>query len=130
MITSISYPYSVSPSGVPTSTITVGKLYLDRIVTLLSTNVGQRPMTPTDGVDWSTSLFENDNNFRAAVNQAIRVAIATWIPEVTVLSINISNDELNGINTVSLGVQLPDDTVTNLTINPGLFTYDGTVTRI
>jgi len=130
MITSISYPYSVSPSGVPTSTITVGKLYLDRIVTLLSTNVGQRPMTPTYGVDWSTSLFENDNNFRAAVNQAIRVAIATWIPEVTVLSINISNDELNGINTVSLGVQLPDDTVTNLTINPGLFTYDGTVTRI
>ena len=95
MITSISYPYSVSPSGVPTSTITVGKLYLDRIVTLLSTNVGQRPMTPTYGVDWSTSLFENDNNFRAAVNQAIRVAIATWIPEVTVLSINISNDELN-----------------------------------
>ena len=130
MNTSLSYPYTIDPAGVVTNTVTVTKLYLDRVVTLLSTNVGQRPMTPTYGVDWSTSLFENDGDFTAAVTQAIKVAVATWIPEVTVTSITISNDELNGINTVLLGVQLPDDTVANLTINPGLFTYDGTVTRI
>jgi hypothetical protein len=130
MNTSISFPYAIDPVGTVTNTVTVTKLYLDRVVTLLSTNVGQRPMNPTYGVDWSTSLFENDGNFSAAVSQAIKVAIATWIPEVSVISISITNDELNGINTVSLGVQLPDDTVANLTINPGLFTYDGTVTRI
>ena len=130
MITSVSFPYTVDPVGVVTNTITVTKLYLDRVVTLLSTNVGQRPMTPAYGVDWSTALFENDGNFKNAVTQAIKVAVATWIPEVSVTSVQISTDELNGINTVSLGVHLPDDTVANLTINPGLFTYDGTVTRI
>lgn len=128
MTTSISYPYTIDPNGLVISSVTATKLYLDRVLTLLSTNVGQRPMTPSYGVDWSTSLFENDGDARLAINQAIRIAISNWIPEVTVEKIDIESNNFDGKLLVVLELGLPNDTTANLTLNSDIFNYEGLVT--
>ena len=128
MTTSILYPYTIDINGTVASSLTSTRLYLDRILTLVSTYRGQRPMLPEYGVDWSGALFENDNNARLAIPIAIREAVARWIPEVEVTDVDIKFDPLAGIEYVTLGVSLPDNTFTTLSINTATFNMDGTVT--
>ena len=128
MTTSITYPYTIDPNGLVSATSNSTKLYLDRVLTLVSTYIGQRPMMPDYGVDWSGALFENDNVARVAIPIAIRGAVAKWVPEVQVSEVNINFDELEGIENVTLGLLLPDNTFTTLNINTATFNMDGTVT--
>jgi len=124
--TSIAYPYTIDPNGLVSATSNSTKLYLDKVLTLVSTYMGQRPMMPDYGVDWSGALFENDNVARVAI--PIRGAVAKWIPEVQVSDVNINFDELEGIENVTLGLLLPDNTFSTLNINTATFNMDGTVT--
>ena len=126
--TSITYPYTINVNGTVSSSVTSTKLYLDRVLTLVSTYKGQRPMTPEYGVDWSGALFENDSEARIAIPIAIKEAVARWIPEVEVTNVVINFDVLAGIEYVTLEVALPDNTVTTLSINTATFNMDGTVT--
>lgn len=128
MTTSIAYPYTIDPNGLVSVVGGSTKLYLDRVLTLISTYIGQRPMMPDYGVDWSGALFENDNEARIAIPIAIRGAVAKWIPEVQVSDVKINFDELEGIENVTLGLLLPDDTFSTLNINTATFNMDGTVT--
>jgi phage baseplate assembly protein W len=125
----LSFPYIISPFGVVESTSSATKIYLDRVLTLLSYNVGQRPMLPTYGVDWSRSLFENDSDARIAIPLAISEAIAAWIPEVSVTAVEFAGENFNGTENVIVSLKLPDDTLTSLTINTGTINYDGIMTR-
>lgn len=129
MSSAISYPYNLDTNGVVTSVNTTTKLYLDRVLTLLSTNVGQRPMMPDYGTDWSTTLFENENNYRRAIPVAISNAIRTWIPDVSVEKVELSGDEYSGIVYVNLFLKLPNNTIATMKINTATFNYDGLVTR-
>jgi len=126
--TSIAYPYTIDPNGVVSTAANSTKLYLDRVLTLVSTYMGQRPMMPDYGVDWSGALFENDNEARVAIPIAIRAAVAKWVPEVQVSEVNINFDELEGIEHVTLGLVLPDNIVTTMNISTATFNMDGTVT--
>jgi hypothetical protein len=56
----VSYPFTLDTIGIVKSTDLVSKIYEDRLLTLLSTQVGQRPMRPTYGVDLSRAFFENE----------------------------------------------------------------------
>jgi phage baseplate assembly protein W len=85
-------------------------------------------MSPSYGVDWSSAMFENDGDARIAINQAVRVAIATWLPEVTVNNIKIDSNNFDGKMLVMLELGLPNDTVSNLTINSDIFNYEGLAT--
>jgi phage baseplate assembly protein W len=128
MNTSITYPYTVDVNGTVSAALTSTRLYLDRILTLVSTYKGQRPMLPEYGIDWSGALFENDNNARIAIPIAIREAVAKWIPQVEVTDVDIKFDPLAGVEYVTLGVSLPDSTYTTMSINTATFNMDGTVT--
>jgi len=123
----INYPYTLDSNGVVEGTENPTKIYLDRVLTLLSTSIGQRPMLPSYGVDWSTSLFENDNRAQPAISGAIRTAIAKWLPEVSVETITFSGVGNDGIEQVTLGLVLPDNTVANVTVNSNILNYDGTI---
>jgi len=125
----ISFPYILGPDGTATTTTSPTKIYLDRVVTLLSTNVGQLPISVTYGVDWSKSLFEADGDAQVAIKQAIADAIAQWIPEVEVLDVNIDYDPGSGIENVVLSLNLPGNVSANLPINSALLNYDGTIVR-
>jgi len=128
MTASINYPYTIDPdTGAVQVVNSTAKIYLDKVVTLLSTNIGQRPMTPTYGVDWSSAMFENQGESQAAIHQAISQAIAKWIPGVTVAAMSISGSGLSGTETISLTLNLPDSTTTTLAVNSNILNYDGTI---
>lgn len=128
MSKALSFPYTLSPAGVAQYTESATKIYLDRVLTLLSFYVGQRPMQPTYGVDWSRTLFENDGDAKIAVPIAISEAIAKWIPEVSVTSVEFSGENFDGMLNVIVSLKLPDDTLTSLTINTSTINYNGTTT--
>jgi phage baseplate assembly protein W len=129
MSRAISFPYTISPSGVVQFTDSSAKIYLDRVLTLLSFYVGQRPMQPTYGVDWSRTLFENNSDARIAIPIAISEAVSKWIPQVSVISVDFAGENTDGTENVIVSLKLPDDTLTSLTINTGTINYDGTMTE-
>lgn len=128
MSSAINFPFTFDTFGVLNTTTESNKLYLDRVLTLLSTNVGQRPMLPEYGVDWGVALFENEGDAKAATPAAIRAAISRWIPDVDVKSITMQ-DQQDGIEYVNIQLVLPDNTVTTLPVSTATFNLDGTVLR-
>jgi phage baseplate assembly protein W len=128
MSVAIQFPYTLSKYGIVDTTEDSNQIYLDRVLTLLSTNLGQRPMLPTYGVDWSTSLFENENNAKAAIPAAIISAVSRWIPDVEVKKIDIKDNQ-DGIENVLVSLKLPDNTIATLPVSTATFKLDGTVVR-
>ena len=129
MSKAIAYPYTLDGFGVVKPTIDVNKIYLDRVLTLLSTNIGQRPILQDYGTDIESALFENQNDFEAAVNQAIRQAIARWIPDIQISEIKVGLPDQDGIGQVGITLIMPDSTLTSLTVSTSNFGADGTITR-
>lgn len=129
MSVSINYPYTFLSDGTTQTTEDYGKIYLDRLLTLLSTNKGQRPMLPEYGTDVFTALFENDNKVDAAIRSAVNAAVKIWIPEININSITITLPDSNGISSVLIEVILPNGAVTTTTISSALIYSDGTVEK-
>ena len=130
MSSAINYPFTLSFFGVIDATDDPAKIYEDRILTLLSTNYGQRPMLPNYGTNLGAALFENENNLTKAIEQTIRVAIANWIPEVSVDSVIIGTiDPYTGETPVEIEVTLPDNLLLTISTTTAILNYDGTVTR-
>ena len=126
-VSAISYPFTLSPLGVLQSTSNSVKIYTDRLLTLLSTSTGQRPMLPEYGTDVLRALYENDNQLTPSITQAVKSAVAIWIPEIEIAEINVSLPEEDGFASVEILVRLPNSTLTTLTVSTAIFNIDGTI---
>lgn len=126
-MSTISYPFTLSPLGVLESTENPVKVYTDRLLTLLSTSPGQRPMLPEYGTDVLRALYENDNQLELSISQAVRTAVAVWIPEITIEEINVTLPDEDGSASVEILVQLPNSTLTTLSVSTAIFNVDGTI---
>jgi phage baseplate assembly protein W len=129
MSKSISYPYTLDGFGVVKATTDTNKIWIDRVLTLLSTRVGQRPILTEYGTDIDSALFENQNNFEAAVNQAIRQAIARWIPDIEVADLKVVAQGTDGVGQVNLTLTMPNSTLASLSVSTANFSPDGMITR-
>ena len=129
MTNAISYPFSIDIFGNVKSTTNVNKIYLDRVLTLLSTNVGQRPILQEYGTDLMQALFENENNLESAVSQAVRQAIARWLPDIGVNQISVGPVDQEGQAEVVITLVMPDSTLSSVTLSTATFGADGTITR-
>ena len=130
MTIAISYPFDVDALGVLKSTQSIQKIYLDRLLTLLSTNPGQRPGLPEYGTDVLKALFENDNDLQISIRQAIQLAVAKWLPEISIDTIDISPTDSTGVSNVSITAVLPNSTITTLSVNTSIFNIDGSITEV
>lgn len=130
MSSAINYPFTLDPVGVVATTDRANKIWLDRLLTLLSTNVGQRPMLTSYGTDLMRALFENENVLDAAVKQAVNTAVTVWLPEIKISSISTVLPEYGGQAQVTITVILPDSTIKTLDVSSALFSSDGTVTAV
>jgi phage baseplate assembly protein W len=128
MTSAISYPFLLDNFGVLNPAPTSNKIYIDRVLTLLSTNIGQRPMLPDYGVNWAQALFESESDASKAIPKALTSAIRSWVPDVKIASISIQNQQ-DGNEYVYLELVLPDNTTATLPINTATFNINGTVTQ-
>jgi phage baseplate assembly protein W len=125
----ISFPFTIDPFGVVNTTTSQEKIYQDRVLTLLSTTVGERPMRATYGTDIASALFETQGNAEKAAETAIRTAMRTWLPEVTIERIDIQSTDDTGSLRVNLSLVLPDYSSTAVTIYTTTLNPDGSTTR-
>jgi len=65
----------------------------DNLRNLILTMKGERPMNPNFGCDIYYLLFEqiNDEIIREAASDAIRNAVATWMPAVNIRSVDVES---------------------------------------
>ena len=137
-MSAISYPFTLDSIGVLISTDNVAKVYLDRLLTLFSTEIGSRPMQPEYGINLQRFLFENEtinvgginNSLGKSLDAAIRSAVSIWIPDIKVESITYGTPNFEGIATVAIMVRLPNDTTATLDVTTALFLNTGTVTKV
>ena len=127
MSAAIRYPFTLN-NGKVEATYSPTKLYTDRVLTLLSTNIGQRPILQGYGANLDYALFENDNDLALAVKSAASEAIKKWIPQISVASINVSSLNSDGTAEVEIIINLPDDSTSSVSVNTSSFGYYGTVT--
>lgn len=129
MTSAISYPFTLDIFGNTKATEETVKIYLDRVLTLLSTNIGQRPILQGYGTDLMSALFENDNNLARAVDQAVRQAIARWIPDIGIEKIDVGPVNQDGEAQVVITLIMPDNNLASVTLSTSTFGADGTITR-
>lgn len=125
----ISFPFTLDPFGVVNVTENQTKIFQDRVLTLLSTAVGERPMRPTYGTDVARAMFENQSDAKKAIDQAIRTAISTWIPEVDVDSVKVNTFDDSGKVGVEVNIILPDFTSTTVNVLSTTLNPNGSTTR-
>jgi hypothetical protein len=125
----ISYPFTLNVFGETTSTTDQKKIYTDRVLTLLSTSIGERPMRPTYGTNLGLAMFENQGIAEVAIPAAIRSAISTWLPTLTVNEINIKNFNDGGKVEVELLLTFPDYTTGTITVRSVSLNPDASTTR-
>lgn len=125
----ISFPFTLDPFGVVNTTTSQEKIYQDRVLTLLSTTVGERPMRATYGTDIASALFETQGDAEKAAETAIRTAMRTWLPEVTIERIDLKSIDDSGRLQVNLSLVLPDYSSTAVTVYTTTLNPDGSTTR-
>jgi phage baseplate assembly protein W len=125
----ITFPFTIDPFGVANTTTSQEKIYQDRVLTLLSTSVGERPMRATYGTDLASALFETQGDATKAIESAIRTAMRTWLPELTVENIDIRSTDDSGRVQVNLSLVLPDFSTTAVTVYSTTLNPDGSTTR-
>lgn len=123
----ISFPFTLGAFGELESTDRLSKIYLDRLYTLISTPVGQRPMNQTYGIDLTKALFENEDNFPLAIRTAIISAASIWLPEISIDAIDVAPFNQDGYANVNISVSLPNQTKKSLTVNTALFGAAGLI---
>ena len=69
----------------------------------------------------------NENDFKKAVNIAIRGAVQSWIPELTIQKIQVLNISEDGKANVEVSVVLPDFTSTTIRVSSATLNPNGTV---
>jgi phage baseplate assembly protein W len=90
----ISFPLRDGPSGYFEQTTDTFNAYRMNIINLLRTRPGERRMNPTFGCRLWNIVFEPNDDFIAKkVESVIREDIATWIPGVSVNSVQVKTQD-------------------------------------
>lgn len=129
MSVAISYPFTLDDAGRIVSTDQYSKIYLDRVLTLLSTTPKQRPMLQSYGADAGSVAFESGNNLQESISNIVRTAVNTWLPDIFVHEISVGLPDENGIADVTITVRLPNGNVSSVSLTTATFNYDGEIVR-
>lgn len=124
----IKFPFTFdSTYGTVVHTTDDNTIYTDRVRTLLSTAVFQRPMQPGYGVDIYRSLYECGHDYKVAIREAITTGIYTHIPEVKIYSMNIVSGGAEGTVSIELDLEYPTGKVNTTIVSDAFLLADGTV---
>ena len=87
-------PFARSRTGLFGLTETTLEQAGHNIKNLLLTSKGERVMQPDFGSDLRSLLFEQeDENLNINIKEAIQEAMSTWLPYISISSVDITQDE-------------------------------------
>lgn len=123
----IKHPFSLDTFGRINSTTDSNKIYLDRLLSLLSTDVYQKPMSPNYGTDIIRALYETGQNYTQAIQEAIERAVSTYLPNLKIVSIRFLETTPEGVSNVEVSVSFPDNTVNSISVSTASMLSNGAI---
>jgi phage baseplate assembly protein W len=100
--TSISLPFQFDVNGAIATTTDVAKIWQDRVIITVMTNLGERVMRPTFGSDAPKTVGENINDALALIKQSVSVAFSRWLPALALLNVIGEIDPTDGYLVVNI----------------------------
>lgn len=123
----IEHPFRFDPLGRVITTSDINKIYLDKLMTVLSTQVYQRVMIPNYGTDMARAMYESGQIYSNAVKDAVSKAVARFLPALSIVSVTVGDIDYDGTSVVEILVSFPDGTVNTVAVNSRNLLNDGTV---
>jgi len=108
--------------GSPNHNYTTTAQVHDNLRNLILTMKGERIMQPTFGSDIYLLLFENiyDQQLTDSATIAIKSAVATWMPFVTINNVDVTSDVDNNKTTIQILYSVqgwPAENILNLSVD-------------
>jgi phage baseplate assembly protein W len=119
----ISLPFTISPTGKVATTTDQGKIWQDRILSVIGTALGERAQRYYFGSRVFTELFESESKARETVPAIIGEAITTYLPLITLNNIVMDFDKNTGVMDITIFYTLPNDVNSELKV--GSITVNG-----
>jgi phage baseplate assembly protein W len=83
----ITMPFSIDNSGGIGYTESLEKIWQDRVLLAVMTNLGDRVMRPNFGGTVGASLFENINDAIALIRQSVQITFGKWLQQLSLISV-------------------------------------------
>lgn len=112
----ISYPFRISPQGKVADTTDYTKIWVDRVRSVINTEIGDRVMRPTFGVDTTSAILNVGTPAESDLTSNIADAFTRLLPSVHLVSVTPNMDDYNQALDVEVVFTCPDMTTTSTTV--------------
>lgn len=113
----ISYPFRIGPSGTIDSSTDPRKIWQDRVRSVLNTQIGDRVMRPSFGVNSLGAVMNYGTPAEGELTQNIKNAFITWLPSLDVSNIDVAMDSESAVLTVQVWFTLPSGEQTTASVS-------------
>lgn len=120
----VSLPFTISPYGTVVSTEDQGKIWDDRVRTVIGTTIGERVMFPNFGTDIAKSVFSTQDGAEDEVTAAVEASFIQLLPLLTLDSTQVSFDQNSSTANVVITYRLPNDEQRQTLVGPFALTED------
>lgn len=104
----IALPFKINQYGVVDKSSDLKKIWADRVLSVIGTHVGERIFRPTFGTSTAASLFSTVTAATEAVQKEVKAAFVSWLPTLSLDSVNVSFDDYTNEVSVEVVYSLPD----------------------
>lgn len=117
MSTAISLPFAfdASSGGVATTT-DQAKIWQNRVIVAVMTNMGERVMRPTFGSDAPKTVGHNLSDAISIIKQSVSVAFSRWLPDLDLVDTTGFTDPTDGYLIVQIKYKYRSQSI-NQTVN-------------
>jgi phage baseplate assembly protein W len=116
----IAFPFSINSQGKVEVAVTQEKIWQDRVLAVIGTGFRERAYRPEFGSDLYSLDFSNfldTEHVVAQVKHAISDAFSKYLPSLTLVAVNFSQDSDNSVTTVDIQYRLPNQTLVNTSLS-------------
>jgi len=97
MSKAISLPFHFdTASGGISTTLDTTKMWQDRVIVVVMTNLGERVMRPTFGSDAPKTVGHNLNDAISIIKQSVAVAFSRWLLDLDLIEVTGFTDPTDG----------------------------------
>lgn len=124
----ISLPFSIDEVGGVSYALNEAKIWQDRVLIVVMTNLNERVMNPTFGGNMGLSLFQNINDAMTLIQQSISLAFSRWLAPLTLVSVSGYVDPIEARLVLEVNYKLRDtDNGQSVTIKTAILSRAGDV---
>ncbi len=111
--TALTLPFSLDAYGRVSSTESQQKIFADRVLSVIGTNLKERVMLPAFGTSITSYLYGSIEKAISAIPDEIALAFEKFLPALTYSNTNITYDEQTGTLLLDIIYELPNNETTS-----------------